>query len=110
MRGNSDSNVKTESLGRQTIEGVVADGVRNTLTIPAGQMGNELPLHIVHERWYSQELQAVVLEKQTDPRRGETVMRYTNVSRADPPRSMFEVPSDFKVTEGRRMMNRGPEK
>src|SRR5579883_3290627 len=46
-------NIKSESLGRQTIEGVAADGTRTTLTIPAGQIGNEQPIQVVTERWYS---------------------------------------------------------
>jgi len=104
-----NENVKTEALGRQTIEGVVADGTRTTMTIPAGQIGNDQPLQVVTETWYSQDLQAVVLSKHSDPRNGETVTRMTNVSRAEPPRTLFEVPSDYKVTEGRGRGGRGPQ-
>ncbi|HYG81824.1 MAG TPA: hypothetical protein VD861_15610, partial [Pyrinomonadaceae bacterium] len=43
----------TESLGKQTIEGVVAEGTRTTMTIPAGKIGNEQPIQIVSEKWYS---------------------------------------------------------
>ncbi|MBS1854870.1 MAG: hypothetical protein JST11_05860 [Acidobacteria bacterium] len=96
------ANLKTESLGTQNIDGVMAEGRRTTMTIPAGQMGNELPLQIVTETWYSSELQTVVYEKRTDPRYGETVMRYTNVSRAEPSPTLFAAPSDFKVTEAAR--------
>jgi hypothetical protein len=92
-------NVKTESLGRQTIEGVQADGTRTTMTIGAGQWGNEQPIQIVTERWYSPDLQTVVLSKRTDPRMGETVTRVTNISRTEPPNSLFEPPTDYKVTE-----------
>ena len=49
----ADRTRKTESLGRQTIEGVQAEGRRTTMTIPAGQAGNDLPIHIVVESWYS---------------------------------------------------------
>ena len=100
-RGGSNNNMKTESLGRQTIEGVTADGTRTTITIPAGQIGNDAPIQIVHERWYSADLQMVVMEKQTDPRHGDTTMRFTNVNRSEPSRTLFEVPSDYKVSEGR---------
>lgn len=96
-RAAEGGNVKTESLGRQTIEGVAADGTRTTFTIPAGQMGNELPIQIVTERWYAPDLQTVVLEKRSDPRAGETVTRLTNISRSEPPRTLFEVPADYKV-------------
>src|SRR5271157_816314 len=70
-RGANNQNVKTESLGRQTMEGVVVDGTRTTLTIPAGERGNEQPILVVTERWYSAELQTVVLSKRSDPRNGE---------------------------------------
>jgi hypothetical protein len=102
-----NSNMKTESLGRQSIEGVPADGTRMTLTIPAGQIGNDQPIQVVTERWYSPDLQEVVLSKHSDPRNGDTVTRMTNVSRAEPPHTLFEVPSDYKVTEGHGRAGRG---
>lgn len=96
--GSSES--KTESLGKQTIEGVEAEGTRSTVTIPAGQIGNDRAIEIVSERWYSVELQAVVLSKHKDPRMGETVYRLTNINRSEPSRSLFEVPTDYKVEDG----------
>ena len=97
--GAARQNIKTESLGRQTIEGVPADGTRTTMTIAAGQWGNEQPIQIVTERWYSPDLQTVVLSKRTDPRMGETVSKVTNISRSEPPNSLFEPPADYKVAE-----------
>ncbi len=92
-------NVKTEQLGKRIIEGVEAEGTRTTVTIPAGQIGNELPLDTVSERWYSNELKTVVLTTRKDPRSGETTYRLTNLRRGEPSRLAFEVPSDYKVTE-----------
>jgi hypothetical protein len=100
-------NVKTEALGRQTIEGVQADGTRTTLTIPAGQMGNEQAIQVVTETWYSSDLQTVVMRKHSDPRSGETVTRMMNVSRVEPPQTLFTVPVDYKVTDQPRP-GRGP--
>jgi hypothetical protein len=40
---------KSESLGRQTIEGVSAIGTRTRRTINAGAIGNEQPFEIVSE-------------------------------------------------------------
>jgi hypothetical protein len=96
---NRNPNVKTESLGRQTIEGVQADGRRITVTIPVGQMGNELPIQSVTEIWYSADLHTEVLYKHSDPRMGDTVRKLANVSRSEPSRTMFEAPADYKVTE-----------
>jgi hypothetical protein len=95
----SDPNSKTESLGRQIVAGVPADGTRTARTIPAGQVGNLLPITIVTERWYSPDLQTVVLEKRSDPRSGETIFQLTNISRAEPPSTLFAPSADFQVTQ-----------
>ncbi len=100
--------MKTESLGRQTVEGVAADGTRTTMTIPAGQIGNEQPIVVVTETWYSPDLQGVVMQKRTDPRMGDTVMRMTNITHAEPARTLFEVPSDYKISDTANRMMRGP--
>jgi hypothetical protein len=92
---------KTESLGAQTIEGVSAEGTRSTITIPAGEIGNTLPIEIVDETWHSSELQLVVMSKHRDPRSGETTYRLTNLSRSEPDRSLFEVPAGYTVSEGK---------
>jgi hypothetical protein len=95
---------KTESLGSQVIEGVSADGTRSTITIPAGTEGNDQPFDIVSERWYSSDLQMVVMSSHSDPRVGESVYRMTNINRAEPAHSLFDVPSDFTVTEEKGFM------
>jgi len=99
---------KPESLPGKTVEGLAAEGTRVTTVIPAGQVGNEQPIQTVLERWYSPDLQVVLLVKQSDPRVGETVTRLVNISRAEPPRSLFEVPADYKVADAGR--GRGAER
>jgi hypothetical protein len=98
----NNPNIKTESLGTQTMEGVQVQGTRTTMTIPAGQMGNDQPLQIVTERWYSADLQTTLLVKHSDPRSGETVTRYANVSRVEPAPALFQVPPDYQVRQGGR--------
>jgi len=100
-RQGSANNVVKESLGKQNIEGVEAEGTRTTLTIPAGEIGNERPIEVVSERWYSPELQLVVMTRNSDPRSGETTYRLTNISRTEPAKSLFEVPADYTVKEGK---------
>jgi hypothetical protein len=93
-------NAKTDSLGRQTIEGIPADGTRTTITIPVGQMGNEQPIVVVRESWFSPDLQVTVLSKNTDPRFGDSTSKMTNITRAEPAHTLFEPPADYKITEG----------
>lgn len=98
---------KTEALGKQTIEGVEAEGVRSTVTIPIGQIGNDRPIEIVSERWESPELQVVVLSKHKDPQLGETTYRLTGINRGEPAKSLFEVPANYAVIEDRMRNRRG---
>jgi hypothetical protein len=98
--------VKTESLGTQTIEGVQAEGTRRTFTIPAGKFGNDQPIQIVSESWYSPDLQTIVMSKHSDPRMGEHVYKLTSINRSEPAKSLFEVPADYTVTE--KSFGRGP--
>ena len=94
-----NSNEVKEQLGKQTIEGVEAEGTRTTVTIPAGEIGNERSIQIVSERWYSPELQLVVMTRHSDPRFGETTYKLTNINRAEPAKSLFEVPAGYTVKE-----------
>jgi len=89
-----------ESLGVQTIEGVQAQGTRLTRTIAAGEIGNASPITIVSERWYSPELQRMVMTKRNDPRFGETTFRLTGINREEPSPALFQVPSDYTLKEG----------
>lgn len=91
---------QTESLGTQMISGVEAQGTRVTRTIAAGKIGNEKPITITSERWYSPDLQLYIMVKQDDPRMGQTVVQLTNIKRAEPDPSLFQVPADYTVKDG----------
>jgi hypothetical protein len=96
-RRGPDANVVKESLGTQTINGVAAQGTRYTRTIPAGRMGNDKPLTIVREEWYSPDLQIIVQSKRSDPFVGETTYNVTNIQRTAPSPTLFTVPSEYTV-------------
>jgi hypothetical protein len=96
----NNANEVKQDLGKQNIEGVEAEGTRTTVTIPAGEIGNERAIEIVSERWYSPELQLVVMTRHSDPRTGETTYKLTNINRAEPAKSLFEVPSEYTIKEG----------
>jgi len=76
-------------------------GRRTTTTIAAGEMGNDQPIVIVNETWFSPDLQTMVYSKRSDPRSGDTVTRMINISRSEPAHALFEPPADYKVSEGR---------
>jgi hypothetical protein len=105
---NRRANVTTTSLGTQTINGVQAEGARVTHTIPAGAIGNANPIVITNERWYSSELQTVVMIKRSDPRMGTTTFQLTNIQKQEPDASLFQVPADYTVKQGgQRRFRRG---
>jgi hypothetical protein len=95
----SDSGANTETLGDQTFEGVHATGTRVTTTIPAGKMGNDKPIIVTSERWYSPELKVAVMTKHDDPWAGELKTEFKNVSTSEPDSSLFSVPADYKVID-----------
>jgi hypothetical protein len=98
-----DRKAQVDDLGVSVIEGVHAKGRRETQTIPVGQIGNDRAIQIVSEVWYSDDLQTIVLSKHSDPRVGDSEYRLTNISRAEPARSLFELPAGYTLKEeGRR--------
>ncbi len=90
---------RREDLGEQLVEGVAALGSRATSTIPAGEIGNERPIEILSERWYSPALQVVVLSRRLDPRFGQTTYRLVDISRDEPDGALFAVPSGYTILE-----------
>ena len=94
-----NSDYKTEQLEPRTIEGLRAEGTRTTVTIPAGAIGNALPIEVISERWYSPELQIVLMTRRSDPRVGETIYRLTNIVRGEPSADLFRIPADFRIED-----------
>ena len=99
--GNFAKAAKREDLGENVIEGGSAKGLRETSTIETGQMGNDRPISITSERWYSSDLQIEVKSMHSDPRTGDTTHSVTNINRTEPDPSLFQVPSDYKLDEGK---------
>ena len=97
--GYAGGTANKEDLGTQVVEGVVAAGTRTTTTIPAGAIGNEQPIQIVSEQWFSPDLKVLVMTKHSDPRSGETTYRLTNIVQTEPARSLFEVPADYTLKD-----------
>ena len=90
---------KTEQLGPQMIEGVMAEGTRQTMTWPVGAQGNDRPLVSVNESWFSRDLGLPVLSKTTDPRSGEHTRKLLRISRSEPEAGLFEAPPGWTVVD-----------
>jgi hypothetical protein len=89
----------SESLGTQTIDGVLVEGTRSTVTYPIGMMGNDREFSAVTENWMSPDLKIQILSKTNDPRNGESTFRIANLSRTPPDPVLFLPPSDYTVVD-----------
>jgi len=90
-----------QPIGTKQIEGVEAVGTRRVETLPVGRIGNDRPIEIVDERWESPALKVLVQSRHSDPRTGVVEYRLTNIVRAEPPRELFVVPSDYTIIDAR---------
>jgi hypothetical protein len=88
-----------ESLGQRNIDGILAEGTRTTETIPVGAIGNDRPIVVVSERWFSPELNTVVMTRRSDPRTGEETFRLTNVRQGDPSPYLFQAPAGYRIAD-----------
>jgi hypothetical protein len=90
---------KVEQLGTRTIQGVAAEGRRVTNTIAAGEIGNDRPIEVVRETWYSSELQITLMSTTSDPRIGTTTYQVTSLQRGEPSQSLFAVPAEYTTVK-----------
>lgn len=77
--GSSKRTVQTQGLGSKNIAGVLAEGTRTTVIIPAGEEGNSQPITVVDDRWFSKELKVLVASTHNDPRSGITSLMSDSV-------------------------------
>jgi TonB family protein len=93
------SETSRENLGIDTIEGVSVRGQRVNQTYAAGALGNDRPLTISTESWYSEELKINLMTKRTDPRFGVESVRVTELNRQEPDESLFAVPEGYRIND-----------
>ncbi len=92
-----DARASREDLPAGVIGGVRVQGSRLTSVIPAGAVGNDHELKVVSERWYSDDLKALVKSSASDPRFGALKYELTNISQTPPDPSLFQLPADFSL-------------
>ena len=100
---------KNEYLGAETIDGVLCDGHRTTITYPTDFQGNDRPIVVTQENWQSRDLRILILTKNNDPRSGDSTFEIRNLSRSEPDASLFQPPPDYSVVDdtGPVMVNLG---
>jgi hypothetical protein len=91
--------LQVEKLGTREFQGISTSGTRRTLTIPAGEQGNALPLVVVNESWVSRELNLTMMAIQDDPRRGRTTAEIEEFHRGDPDPALFSPPEGYIIKD-----------
>jgi hypothetical protein len=98
------NHVDTIDLGTLTISGLVCRGTRVTLTIPALDKKNDI--HIVRERWYSDNLQVLVESIDNDPRFGMSTYQLKEIKFGEPDPSLSKLPEGYAPTANRDWVKR----
>jgi len=96
---NSGPQIKTDDLGTQTMEGLIVQGRRTTVTTPAGAIGNDRDIVNVSEIWSNKELRLMILQVHSDPRSGETTTKIENLSRSQPDPNLFLPPPNYMIVD-----------
>jgi hypothetical protein len=91
----SQTQLKETSLGEKMIDGIRAVGKRVDYTVPANTIGNQKPLKVQMEQWFSPDLGVVVLSTQRCSAGVENTYKLEQIDRSEPDSSLFTIPADF---------------
>lgn len=100
--GNKSAGPGVEELGKQTILGLEAIGTRQVNVIQTGAIGNDRPLLIRREFWYSPQLGINLLSTREDPRFGTQKFEITELILDAPDTKLFEPPADATILDLRK--------
>lgn len=89
----------TNSIGSMIIEGIEAEGLRETRSYPRRSKDDPRPYSVVGEHWWAPDLKIYLLSKSSDERYGTTTVRVTDISREEPEAELFQVPPGYTLTE-----------
>ena len=87
--------VVKEDLPPAILSGVSVRGSRITTTIPRGTFGNDREVKAVNERWFSDDLHALIKSSNSDPRFGDTTFELTEIVQGAPDAALFQIPTDY---------------
>ena len=98
-----ESGMSRETLGEDVIQGLQVTGVRETTNVAAGAMGNDRPLIMTREFWFSPKLGLNLISKRTDPRFGSQTFIVSELEDSQPDPALFQPPEGFKITDLRKI-------
>jgi hypothetical protein len=89
-----------ESLGEQSIEGVRTVGTRRQYTLAAGAIGNERPMVLTIEQWFSPDLGMIVSKTGQGTTGGSSIYRLEHIVQGEPDPNLFAIPADYTRPPG----------
>lgn len=88
-----------QDLGKQSVGGVETIGTRETVVIEAGKIGNDSPIEVQREYWYSPQLGVNLTSRLQDPRVGIQNFDVSDIALTEPDANLFKVSSKMKVID-----------
>jgi len=86
-------------LGEKSFDGLRARGQRRLYTVPVGTVGNEKPIVLTVDQWFSPELSLIVARSGTSTLSGEFGMQIENIVKGEPNAALFLIPADYSRVE-----------
>ena len=94
-----------DDLGKKTIDGLEVAGTRETRTYNPGAFGNDKPVVVTKEMWYSPQLQFDLSITRVDPRNGTQKIDVTDLKLGDPGPDWFTVPDGYRLVSDHGLMH-----
>lgn len=88
-----------EDLGKQFVSGLETLGTRETNVIEAGAIGNDSPITLSREYWYSPQLGVNLISKLQDPRIGTQDFEVQDITVGEPDQKLFAVPPGSQIID-----------
>ena len=88
-----------EDLGKRLINGVETIGTLETRVIESGAIGNDSPIVVKLETWYSPQLSVNLVTKRQDPRSGNQSFEVSDLTLGEPADAQFRVPNGYRVID-----------
>ena len=93
--------LERKDLGTKTIEGLQAIGTREIRTYSPGAFGNDKPVIVTRELWYSPQLQINLAVTRVDPRSGTQKIEAVDMKLGEPAADWFTIPDGYRTVAER---------
>jgi uncharacterized protein YecT (DUF1311 family) len=95
-----------EDLGTKMMDGLRVTGTRETRTFNPGAFGNDKPVVVTKEIWYSPQLQFNLSVTRLDPRNGNQKLNVVDLKLGDPGQEWFAMADGYRMVQGRGIQTR----